>query len=533
MLRGRYEELSISQRELEKMTADEQAMRMAAETRLTSAEGTIDSLREENRALRMKLDSTTQRMTQCDESLAQASEQLATLSKEVAGIADTRDELATAQAEVGILKGDIARLMRLLEHYPSAKGFLQKWRDGDSMSFMGIPKVGGASEEEKDGYSTSRPHGFDESEYQKEKLISPQEVDQLKRLHGTDTFPINKSFQEESEYWVPREAAHIGMSFMVSKIPHAPPGMVYEFLRTLSKVWLKRERRKVTKIRDMYEKKLGDMKRRLDNAKPYKGVMAGQQIRRLKNQVKEKTLQKLSGHPKPRPDTYDAEFEDYLAFEEPDAEIRKVGPHEKRIFDQIRKSGEDNVVRRSVEDVSAEKLLEASLISLETIGRQRVTKKHTENLALGDGSGYGDGPFPSENYLKGALWIGRNLTLVVEELADSLDIYRNKHLIEIAGAVQDSDPRRSSHRLNLLAAAGITECLSLANTSRMRARNILQGAASILPGDNHALKGFVNTLPIESAVGKAQDQAKEPLSPRQLRRSHAWEGSPHHPSMTH
>ena len=77
------------------------------------------------------------------------------------------------------------------------------------------------------------------------------------------------------------------MSFMVSKIPHAPPGMVYEFLRTLSKVWLKRERRKVTKIRDMYEKKLGDMKRRLDNAKPYKGVMAGQQIRRLKNQVKE------------------------------------------------------------------------------------------------------------------------------------------------------------------------------------------------------------------------------------------------------
>ena len=50
MLRGRYEELSISQRELEKMTADEQAMRMAAETRLTSAEGTIDSLREENRA---------------------------------------------------------------------------------------------------------------------------------------------------------------------------------------------------------------------------------------------------------------------------------------------------------------------------------------------------------------------------------------------------------------------------------------------------------------------------------------------------
>ena len=34
MLRGRYEEMSISQRELETMTANEQAMRMAAEARL-------------------------------------------------------------------------------------------------------------------------------------------------------------------------------------------------------------------------------------------------------------------------------------------------------------------------------------------------------------------------------------------------------------------------------------------------------------------------------------------------------------------
>jgi hypothetical protein len=344
MLRGRYEEVSISQRELEKMTADEQAMRMAAETRLASAEGTIDSLREENRALRMKLDSTTQKMTQCDESLAQASEQLATLSREVAGVADTRNDLATAQAEVGILKGDIARLLRLLENYPSAKGFLQKWRDGESMSFLGVPmdvqQQRQGEEERKGGYgnnASSYPsEHFSETEYQSERLISPSEVDQLKRVHGTDSFPMQGTLQEEAEYWVPREAAHIGMNFMVAKIPHAPPGLIYEFLRNISKVWLKREKRKLGRIRDMYEKKLADMKRKLDNAKPYKGVMAGQQIRRLKNQVKEKTLHKLSGHPKPRPDTYDVENEDYLAFDEVDAEIRHVGPHEKRLCSQVR-----------------------------------------------------------------------------------------------------------------------------------------------------------------------------------------------------
>ena len=49
---------------------------------------------------------------------------------------------------------------------------------------------------------------------------------------------------------------------------------------------------------------------------------------------------------------------------------------------------------------------------------------------------------------------------MVEELADSLDIYRNKHLIEISAAAQDSDSRRASHRLNLAGAGMQSACLS-------------------------------------------------------------------------
>ena len=140
----------------------------------------------------------------------------------------------------------------------------------------------------------------------------------------------------------------------------------------------------------------------------------------------------------------------------------------------------DYVMRRSIDEVSAEKLLEASLISLETIGRQRATShKNTLRDSIDSAGGSEYGNFPTESYLKGALWIGRNLTLVIEELADSLDIFRNKYLVEISSAAQDSDARRSAHRLNLLAGAGITEALSLANTSRMRARQILQVCAYV------------------------------------------------------
>ncbi len=132
------------------------------------------------------------------------------------------------------------------------------------------------------------------------------------------------------------------MNFMASKIPHAPPGTIYEFLRNMNKVWLKREKRKIARIRDIYEQKIGDLKRKMDMAKPYKGVMAGQQIKRLKSQVKASTQRMLAGHPKPRPDSYGLEAENYDQFEDPDTEIEPIPPHEMR-------DRRERAVRRSLE----------------------------------------------------------------------------------------------------------------------------------------------------------------------------------------
>jgi len=135
--------------------------------------------------------------------------------------------------------------------------------------------------------------------------------------------------------------------------------------------------------------------------------------------------------------------------------------------------GSASPMRRSVDDVAAEKLLEASLISLEAIGRQRASGVHRA-VNHGAGGGSDMGQHPNESYLNGAIWLGRNMMMVAEELADSLDLFRNKQLVEVAAAAQDADAKRSAHRLNLLAAAGITEAVALANTSKSRARQIFQ-----------------------------------------------------------
>lgn len=255
MLRGRYEEIGISQKNLEEMAADEQVMRMTAEGRLNAAEDTISALREEIRGLRLKLDATSTRIHQSDQELAHASEQLSSLSREVSGLAKEREALATAEAESGVLKGDISRLLRLLEHFPAAKGFLTRWRDSDDLSFLGVPSAG--RHQHQDGLV----YPLDDD------LITPNEVAHLKRVHGHDPFPVFPSFAEEMDHWVPREAAKLGMNFIASKIPHAPPGLILEFLRGMSKVWQKREQRKFARVQEVYEAKLADMKRKLDHAK--------------------------------------------------------------------------------------------------------------------------------------------------------------------------------------------------------------------------------------------------------------------------
>jgi hypothetical protein len=216
-------------------------------------------------------------------------------------------------------------------------------------------------------------------------------------------------------------------------------------------------------------------------------------------------------------------------FDEPDTEIIPIPPHEKRLC-MVNKTKQnlsidindpESMIRRSIDDVSAEKLLEASLMSLETIGRQRASHKGQQgNINERASSNINnDDSFPSEKYLSGALWIGRNLTLIVEELADSLDNYRNKHLMEVAAASNDHDFKRSSHRLNLLAGAGITEALSLINTTRTRARNVLQGAASILPGDSQAFKAYLKLLPIEAAIDRADSTPSSPHQSYKLKRA--------------
>jgi len=568
-LRGRYEETTKAHRELEKLASNEQALRLATEARLESSEETISAVREENRTLRQQLDTAAIRLNQCDQELLHASEQLADLNREVSVVQENKSELAAKESELGLIKGDIARLLRLFEHAPATREFMAHWQDSEEgMDFVGIDRDVSAVAVET-GVSRSQNNNIlddsgvigvgasavntsvsvmndtnrsvrrvnqsrsnivtNDSTILNSFDLSPAEFAHLKRIHGGDPFPLTRDLAEEAEYWVPSEAARLGLQFLSSKIPHASPKVIMDFLRSMNKIWLRRERRKIKRVKQVLSQEIEDLKRQLSQSKPYKGVIAERQIRRLRSQVKGERRKHLVGRPRGSLDDMDYGGLRGQRFESGDQDDTKSlpagGAGGRRLCKIVNRAKHTGAA--SVDVVSTEKLLEASLYSLESMGRQinvtAANSTHGASSMLDESSGImspsaamsthqsfasptaaasAGGSYPNESYLRGAMWLGRNFTILSEELAEEMDTFRTKFMGEVSSASQDTDLRRCCHRLTLLANSGITQAHSMTHKSRQKVREILQGASSLKPGDSHGFKALLRTLPIESALAQ-------------------------------
>ena len=136
-VRARYHEVAVSHKELENMLSNEIAIKSSLENHLISSNNIVDTLRSENSSMRLKHESTLLRMSQCDQELSSAARQLSVLSEELDTANRSVDAKCTSNAESEVLKGDISRLLRLMEHYPASREFLDRWHDSDGMSFIG------------------------------------------------------------------------------------------------------------------------------------------------------------------------------------------------------------------------------------------------------------------------------------------------------------------------------------------------------------------------------------------------------------
>lgn len=505
-LTGRYEETIKAQRDLERMANAERSARMALDSRLVASDRSVSDLNEENKSLRHQLDSAQLKLNQCDQELLHASEQLSSITKEIVSISTTREALVNAEAEVSLLKGDISRLLRLVEGLGGGRDFSAHWADSEALTFTGMDYP----EEEDDMYMSQSMFESGGQQSMSRKM-SETEFAHLKRMHGKDPFPLTSSLAEEAEFWVPSEAARLGVQFMASKFPNTAPKVLMDFLRAMNKVWLRRERRKVKRVKEVLGADIEDLKRQISHSKPYKGVIQDRQIRRLQSQVKTDRRKSLTGRPRSRLEAASMDMDTtagraagktYFAVEDMDA----ADPGSRRLC-------KTEALRRSMEaketeavQVSTSKLLEASLHSLDTMNLRRSQMSHDPMARIAAESAEDtDASYPSASYLRGALWLGRNLSLLAEELAQAVDNLRMRTLggiqeIESADSDGPAELKRAVHRLKILVTGAVTQACTLTSRCKNRSRSILQGVGELDAGNTAQFQRFLGTLPIESAL---------------------------------
>lgn len=165
--------------------------------------------------------------------------------------------------------------------------------------------------------------------------------------------------------------------------------------------------------------------------------------------------------------------------------------------------------------ISAKEFLGASLSSLEALGRKSQSQHLYSTFDHDSHNGGGNSSFqdylgePSAEYLRGAIWLGRNMLMVTEEMVEQMDLFRSRYLREVSSVSreEDSGSSRNVHRLSLLAASGITEAMSSVYHSRAISRKMLQDASAISPGDKDAMDVFLKQMPIESMLSKAATES--------------------------
>ena len=185
-LKGKYEHMRTSHSQLEELVSEEQSARLSAESRVKTMEQIADKLNTENREYKWKLDTAQSKLNQYDKDIAHAASQLSSLSEEVADMSGLREKVLLVEAEKDVLRGDIVRLLRLLEHYPAGKGFLRQWQDSEGMSFVDSPQrtEGGGGARVREHTSLSGRDDLDQTGGT--DSITPQELNHLKRLHEVD-----------------------------------------------------------------------------------------------------------------------------------------------------------------------------------------------------------------------------------------------------------------------------------------------------------------------------------------------------------
>lgn len=201
--------------------------------------------------------------------------------------------------------------------------------------------------------------------------------------------------------------------------------------------------------------------------------------------MKESRSKLLSGRPKKR---LEEDYSKREMFEAADIDYYDSMTQSRRLCKQVQNN--KHIHDEEITKVSTEKLLEASMYSLQTMGKRIVGRKGREdgvgesfyfdnsedelNPATEREEDEGRRGYPSSSYLRGAIWLGRNMTLLSVELVEEIENQRIHFLQDLDDIARDPDFKRSCHRMRVVATTAMNQTCSFANKHRSTMREMLE-----------------------------------------------------------
>ena len=126
---------------------------------------------------------------------------------------------------------------------------------------------------------------------------------------------------------------------------------------------------------------------------------------------------------------------------------------------------------------------------------------------------YGKVTQPTVDFLRGALWLGNNISLVLQDALENMEFNRGKYFNDLSnvnsaintsintsfGSITDTvDTTAKFLRYNLVATSTINESVTICNKMLAKVKGYVDKLSLIRAGDKIAFYEFVNTLPLKN-----------------------------------
>jgi hypothetical protein len=95
---------------------------------------------------------------------------------------------------------------------------------------------------------------------------------------------------------------------------------------------------------------------------------------------------------------------------------------------------------------------------------------------------------PTEEFLKGAIFMGKKIDLLVGNLCSNIHSVCAKQLTEVVSATEDVDINRSLQRLSFLASSVNNESLSLSHHTHSKIKKVIENVSLLDIGDEIGFK---------------------------------------------